>query len=681
MTSKSNQLALDKPRSSIGSKLALIISLIIIISLGSFTALGYWLAGNNLRTKAAERNLEINLRAAMSAETTLANIRSGSRMITQTINDLRPQGSALQRLTDSFFIENDRIIAVFVPGRTGMTLVNRNSPSSRSIDKKLINSSFKSLRNILVDAAPVDKRLIDSFFNSERDASVRLRQGEIALKNASSHFGSPVLALYFPLQNGEAGITLFSSEGLSSNSGLGANRSFMVNREGEILVHYNFDLLQNKTKIDMDIVNSILNSSELSKQQLVEINFGAAQSSYIANQKILLYRDKIYSTAKPVIDNVFMFLANFGFGEAKPAVKPDEAKKVSQFVAYTRLPNAPAIVITAIERDRVFEDITSALWRNICFSIIVLIISIVFIRLFARTISVPLRSLVSATQKIEDGVFDVELKSKSRDEIGRLTANFKKMGCALNTFGKFSNREVAAKSLSGEIKPDGVSKHCTVFFSDIREFSARAETFNKFFGFEASEKIVCWLNNYFTQIIDCVEKTDGVVDKFIGSAVMAHWGAVYSAGSPRKDAFNCVKAALMLRKELYFLNRSRKPGDPANPPIRIGCGINSGMVTAGQFGSNKRAEYTVIGDNVNFAEQIKALTSQLGADILISEDTWKLVGDKFITEEMHAVTVPGRTKPARIFAVVNFEGDPKGPQSLDEVRSLLGIEAEDLESL
>jgi adenylate cyclase len=379
---------------------------------------------------------------------------------------------------------------------------------------------------------------------------------------------------------------------------------------------------------------------------------------------------------------VSMFLANAGFGEYKPA-NSGEAKKISQFVAYTKLINADAIVVTSIERDKAFEDIIAALWRNICLSIIVLIISIIFIRLFAKTISVPLKSLAFAARKIENGVFDkkLELKSGSRDETGVLTANFNKMSCALNTFGRFTNRKIAAKALSGEIKPGGVAKHCTVFFSDIREFAARAETFTKFFGFESSEKIVCWLNQYFTQVVDCVEKTDGIVDKFIGDSVMAHWGAAYSAGSPRKDAFNCVKAALMMRKEIYFLNRSHKPGDPANPPIRIGCGINSGIVTAGQFGNNKRAEYTVIGDNVNFASQIKTLATPLGADILISEETWKLVGDKFITEEMPAVTVPGKAKPVRIFAVVNFEGDPKGPQSLDEVRALLGIEDPNPENL
>ena len=109
--------------------------------------------------------------------------------------------------------------------------------------------------------------------------------------------------------------------------------------------------------------------------------------------------------------------------------------------------------------------------------------------------------------------------------------------------GRFTNREIAVAAMRGEIKTGGLPKQATIFFSDIRGFTEKSENFTKAFGSEAPGRIIRWLNAYFTRMIECVIKTNGVVDKFIGDAVMAHWGTAYTAGSPEKDAFNCVKAA------------------------------------------------------------------------------------------------------------------------------------------
>jgi adenylate cyclase len=243
--------------------------------------------------------------------------------------------------------------------------------------------------------------------------------------------------------------------------------------------------------------------------------------------------------------------------------------------------------------------------------------------------------------------------------------------------------------MRGELALGGESKEVTIFFSDIRGFTAISEKLTP-------HEVVEFLNQYMTEMVDCVEETGGVVDKFIGDAVMAVWGAPVSAGSPAQDALSCVTAALMMRAALLDFNKDR--GGDKKPRIRIGCGVNTGDVIAGQIGSSRRMEYTVIGDAVNLASRTEALNKPLHTDILITENTWALIGEELITEEMPPVSVKGKEKPVRMFAVVNIknpddfpmlEGFPvikdglsavgsAGPQTLAGVRSLLGVDAPDL---
>jgi adenylate cyclase len=302
-----------------------------------------------------------------------------------------------------------------------------------------------------------------------------------------------------------------------------------------------------------------------------------------------------------------------------------------------------------------------------------LIISILVIRSFSKKITIPLKDISNAAHQVEEGIFDFELKEPGSDEIGILTYDFNRMGKALQTYGKFTNKEIALQAIQGEIKQGAFPKQSTVMFSEIHEFTTILKNFKNVYGNTASDKIANWLNNYFERMADCVERTNGIVDKFISDSIMAHWGTVYTTGNQRKDAFYCLKAALLMRKAVYYLNKERKVINAANPLIRIGCGIDSGAVTAGQFGSEKHMNYTVIGGAVNLASRVKTLTKTFNADILISEDTWKLVGDKFITEEMPSVKIKGKEDFMRIFAVVNFSGDPKGPRTLDEVRELFNL--------
>jgi adenylate cyclase len=475
----------------------------------------------------------------------------------------------------------------------------------------------------------IDPRGLEIFLQAQEDAAGSAGRGASVIRSGAAAFGFPLLALFYPRKGGAAAV-IFSSEDLADSFGTGINSTWMINDVSDILIHPN--------------------------GELAAAGVNAANHPFVRALR-----------ENPAVSQQSLYTDQDG---------------TRWFGAYTKLSLGNGAVLTTVEYERIFEGMTATTRRNIYLTMAVLFLSGVLILLFSRTISRPIQSLTRGARLIEGGEFDISIAAATRDEIGALTESFTRMSKALAVFGRFTNREIAVAAMRGEIKPGGLPKYATIFFSDIRGFTEKSETLTKTFGDEAPGRIVRWLNVYFTRMVECVVKTGGVVDKFIGDAVMAHWGTAYTAGSPAKDAINCIKAALMMRGALVEMNRDRKDGDPANPPIHIGCGINTGMVIAGQIGSDERMEYTVIGDPVNLASRTEALNKPLGTDILITGETWALVGKHLLTEEMPPVKVKGKKEPVRIFAVINFAPGPKGPypgpQTLAALRSLLGIVPPDL---
>ena len=375
-----------------------------------------------------------------------------------------------------------------------------------------------------------------------------------------------------------------------------------------------------------------------------------------------------YSAAQELIDSI---KAEGGADNTQSLVDTDQGRK---FISVHKTKDN-LFVITSVSENSVFAVINKTTYRIILFSLAVLFIAIIIIRIFSNNITNPIADLVDASSKIERGEFELDIEPRTKDEIGLLTSSFIQMGKGLAereklmvSFSKFTNKTIAQKAASGELALGGENRTATIFFSDIRSFTAMSEKMQP-------KEVVEFLNAYMTRMVECVNKTNGVVDKYIGDAIMAVWGAPESAGSPEQDAMNAVTAALMMRVSLFHFNKERK--ERGLPPVKIGCGINSGPVVAGQIGSNERMEYTVIGDAVNLASRTEALNKPFATDVLITENTYNLIKDKVIVEEMPGVHVKGKTDAIKMFAVVNLAGK-EHPSTLEEVRKIIGTEAPDL---
>lgn len=274
--------------------------------------------------------------------------------------------------------------------------------------------------------------------------------------------------------------------------------------------------------------------------------------------------------------------------------------------------------------------------------------AIFFIFLFSMTLTSPIEKLADMIKLVSKGNFDVKARThvKSHDEVGDLAEAFDGMTEGLkerdkvkNLFSKFHGSSVAEDLINKDIGVGGQSKEVVVFFSDIRGFTAFSEK-------RSPEEVVEMLNEYFGVMVKIINANGGVVDKFIGDAIMAVWGAPQSSD---RDSHKAVRACLEMRKALANLNELRI--SRGQPPINIGMGLHAGAAISGTIGSDERMEYTVIGNTVNTASRIEASTKAFGADLLVSDTVIEKIGDAFRTELAGAAEVKGRSEALKMYKV------------------------------
>lgn len=170
-----------------------------------------------------------------------------------------------------------------------------------------------------------------------------------------------------------------------------------------------------------------------------------------------------------------------------------------------------------------------------------------------------------------------------------------------------------------EVSLQGDEHVATVLFSDIRNFTAMTAG-------KPSQKVLAWLNQYFTAMDEVIRKYDGFLNKFIGDGLMVVYGVPLSQGQ-EQDASQAVATAIAMLECITELNAGRKNDD--FPDLHIGIGIHTGMLTCGSVGSQSRLEYSVIGETVNLASRLESLNKQFHSEIILSESTYKLVKDRF----------------------------------------------------
>jgi adenylate cyclase len=262
--------------------------------------------------------------------------------------------------------------------------------------------------------------------------------------------------------------------------------------------------------------------------------------------------------------------------------------------------------------------------------------------------SKPIRQLGESTRALGLGDFSHRVRMKRNDEFSDLAYAFNRMAEDLelqekikDSFGRYVTPEIVEMILANPDKRwmKGSKVDATVLFVDIRGFTSLSENVDP-------EAVVDLLNDYLTRVTNAVIKYGGHLNKFLGDEAMAVFGAPLANASHSEAA---VKAALEIQREIEDLNGKRKIGQST---IGVGVGVNSGEMVAGNLGSEKKMEYTVIGDNVNVASRLTSIAK--GGEILITKGSYDLLPNKewLRVEERGSVPVKGRKGEITIYQVI-----------------------------
>lgn len=287
------------------------------------------------------------------------------------------------------------------------------------------------------------------------------------------------------------------------------------------------------------------------------------------------------------------------------------------------------------------SDIVGPLIYSIFISVIlaffVLLIGLALVYFIAKKIAESIIRLAAEADTIKNlELAPVKRKTAYIREIFHMEKAFDAMRSGLQSFARYVPRTLVRKLIASGIVAHvgGDSKQITILFSDIQDFTALAESM-------PAKQLTEFLSGYFERMTNIVHKYHGTVDKYIGDAIMAFWGA------PLEDKKQAIHACQCALEFLSCLNSGLK--------IRIG--INTGKAVVGNVGSQDRLSYTAIGDNVNLASRLQELNKSYGTSIIVNESTYNLAKDEFEFKPLGSVTVRGRKEKSNVYELIRKIND------------------------
>ena len=296
----------------------------------------------------------------------------------------------------------------------------------------------------------------------------------------------------------------------------------------------------------------------------------------------------------------------------------------------------------------------------------------------SRNMAKPVLELLRTTRAVQGGNLNAHVGKLPEDEIGQLGDSFNAMVDELKrkenlqkAIGSYIDPRIVEKVILPGRPEDvaGQKRVMTVLFTDLVGFTTLGENLTP-------GGLVNVINRYFTLMSECVREEHGIIDKFIGDAIMAYWGPPFvseeeQAAAACRAALKQVEALARFRAELPELMGLRKN----LPEINLRIGLATGEVIVGNIGSETARSYTVMGDVVNLASRLESANNVYGTRILISEETGRMASQIVETREVDSIAVKGKTDPVQVYELLSLQGKLSPEMDKRRIRFAEGLEA------